>query len=134
MLYYSIAHYYDRKGTRSNIKFNNIEHHIRAFLNIEEPDKEFIIISFVDAARGNTYYEKVKKHMEDFCLQYLPKKNYHVEIEFNWGGTIAALWYAYLYIKSQNVSDTAYMAHFEEDFHSLLFLEFRHKFRIIRIY
>ena len=118
MIYYSVAHYYDIQDTKSNIKYDNIKQHIRAFLNIEE-EKEFILVSFVDAPRGSAYYEKVKKHLEEFCLQYLPKKNYHVAIEFNWGGTISALWYAYLYIKSQNISDTAYIAHFEEDFHSI---------------
>ena len=117
MLYYSIAHYYDRQGTRNNVKFDNIRGHIRSFLNIEE-EKKFILVSFVDAPRGSAYYEKVKKNMEEFCLQYLSKEKYHVLIEFNWGGTIAALWFAYLYIKSQNISDTSYIAHFEEDFHA----------------
>ena len=61
MIYYSVAHYYDIQDTKSNIKYDNIKQHIRAFLNIEE-EKEFILVSFVDAPRGSAYYEKVKKH------------------------------------------------------------------------
>lgn len=114
MLYYSIAHYYNRKGARSSIKYDNIKKHIGAFLNIEEANKEFILVSFVDAPRGNEHYEKEKKNLEEFCLEYLPNKNYHVIIEYNWGGTIAALWYTYIFLSSHNKE--GYVAHFEEDF------------------
>lgn len=114
MLYYSIAHYYDRPGPRNNVKYNNIKEHIRAFLNIEEEEKEFILVSFVDTPVGHIHYKNVKEHLEKFCLEYLPNKNYHVIIEYNWGGTIAALWYTYKFLSSNDRE--GYVAHFEEDF------------------
>ena len=114
MLYYSIAHYYDRQGSRTKIKYENIKKHITAFLNIEEEEKEFILVSFVDTPVGHIHYKNVKENLEKFCLEYLPNKNYHVIIEYNWGGTIAALWYTYKFLNS-NKRD-GYVVHMEEDF------------------
>lgn len=118
MLYYSVAFYYERCKNELDC-CNNIKKHIEVFLNIEEEDKEFILVCFIDTPRGHINYKNAKNHIEEFCLQQLPNKNYHIMVEYNWGGTIAALWYAYLYIKSRNISDTTYIAHFEEDFHSI---------------
>ena len=114
MLYYSIAHYYDRQDSRNKIKYDNIKKHIIAFLNTEEKEKEFILISFVDAPIGHMHYKNVKKHLEQFCLEYLPNKNYHVIIEYNWGGTIAALWYTHKFLSSNKKN--GYVVHMEEDF------------------
>ena len=114
MLYYSIAHYYDRKGARNSIKYDNIKKHIGAFLNIEEADKEFILVSFIDTPRGEKRYEDIKRHLEDFCQKYLPNKNYHVIIEYNWGGTIAALWYTHMFLSSNKKK--GYVVLMEEDF------------------
>jgi len=114
MLYYSIAHYYDRRGSRKSIKYDNIRNHINAFLDIEEKEKVFILVSFVNTPRGHLHYKNVKKYLEELCLQYLPNKNYQVIVEFNWGGTIAALWYTYTFLSSNNKE--GYVSHMEEDF------------------
>ena len=114
MLYYSIAGYFDRQGPRNNVRYSNIKKHIGAFLDVKEDNKEFILVSFVDTPRGHVHYGNVKRHLEEFCLRYLPNKNYHVIVEHNWGGTIAALWYAYKFLSSNNRE--GYVAHMEEDF------------------
>ncbi|MHA1344595.1 MAG: hypothetical protein ACTSQG_11450 [Promethearchaeota archaeon] len=114
MLYYSIAHYYDRQGSRNEIKYDNIKKHIIAFLNTEEKEKEFILISFVDTPIGHIHYKNVKKHLEQFCQEYLPNKNFHILVEYNWGGTIAALWYTYKFLISNKRK--GYVVHMEEDF------------------
>ena len=120
MLYYSIAHYYDISKTNDKRKketYNHIIKHIEAFIDIKDDKKEFILVSFVDTPREQDhYYSYVKIHLEEFCNKYLPNYKSHVIIEFNWGGTIAALWYTYLFLKSLNVDDSSYIAHFEEDF------------------
>ena len=114
MLYYSVAHYFDRPGPLAQIKFDNIKNHVEQFQNTAEPNKEFVLVSFVDAPRGDAWYEDVRKRLEAFCLQLLPEKNYHVIVEFNWGGTIAGLWYTYTYLSS--AGKEGYVAHMEEDF------------------
>ncbi len=116
MLYYSIAHYYDVNDRRKNAKYEHIKNHIKTFLDIDEEQKEFILVSFIDTPRGDVRYENIKKHLQEFCKMHLSNNNVHVIIEYNWGGTIAALWLAYLYIKSINCDDTVYVSHFEEDF------------------
>jgi hypothetical protein len=113
MLYYSVVHYYDRRSPRKKIKYNNIKKHISAFLNIED-DKEFILVSFVDTPSGDIHYKNVKENLEKFCLLYLPNKNYHIILKFNWGGTIAGLWYTHLFMCSNNKH--GYISLMEEDF------------------
>ena len=66
MLYYSIAHYFDRHGPRSDVKYSNIKKHIDAFLDVKEDNKEFILVSFVDTPRGHVHYGNVKRHLEEF--------------------------------------------------------------------
>ena len=42
----------------------------------------------------------------------LPNNKFHIIVPFNWGGTIAALWNVYNFLKDKE----GYVAHFEEDF------------------
>ena len=114
MLYYSVAHYFDVSDARSHAKYEHIFNHIKAFLNVNEHNKEFILVSFIDTKRENERYNIVKKDLQDFCQKHLPNHKVHVIVEYNWGGTIAALWYAYLYLKFNDLE--GYIAHFEEDF------------------
>jgi hypothetical protein len=115
MLYYSIAHYYDVNDKRKNAKYEHILKHINAFLQIDD-NKEFIVVSAIDTPRGDERYLKVKNDLNDFCKKYLPDHKIHIIVEYNWGGTIADLWYSYLHIKSNNIDSNCYIAHFEEDF------------------
>lgn len=114
MLYYSITHYFDVSDKRSKAKYEHIFNHINAFLNINEVNKEFIVISFIDTERGNERYNIVKKDLQEFCQKHLPNHKVHIEVKYNWGGTIAALWYTYTYLKNNNLE--GYISHFEEDF------------------
>jgi len=114
MLYYSVAHYYDKYGF---CKYNNIKCHIKAFLDIKNEQKEFILISFIDTPRGDKRYEEIKRHLEDIYKKWLGDNKFVVFVKYNWGGTIAALWYTYLYLKSINENNDVCIAHFEEDFH-----------------
>ena len=95
--------------------YNHIIKHIEAFIKIKDDKKEFILVSFVDAPREQDhYYSYVKIHLEEFCNKYLPNYKPHVIIEFNFKEErIAGLWYTYLFLKSQNVDDVSYIAHFE---------------------
>jgi hypothetical protein len=114
MLYYSVAHYFDVKGSRKGAMYAHISSHIKEFLNTDEMNKEFVLVSFIDSERGNERYDIIKKELEDFCQNQLPHHKVHVIVEYNWGGTIAGLWYSYLYLKSNSLQ--GYIAHFEEDF------------------
>ena len=44
MLYYSIAHYYDRQGSRNEIKYDNIKKHIIAFLTLKKKKKSLFLL------------------------------------------------------------------------------------------
>jgi hypothetical protein len=114
MLYYSVTHYFDISDIRRHKKYDNILNHIKAFSNVNEINKEFILVSFIDTPRENERYNIVKKDLQDFCQNHLPNHKVHVIVEYNWGGTIAALWYVYLHLKLNNLE--GYIAHFEEDF------------------
>ena len=114
MLYYSITHYFDVSSRRRKNKYKNIENHIRSFLNINIEDKQFILVTSINNARGDERYAIVKQELEDFCKKLILNNNFHVIVKFNWGGTIAALWECYLFLKSTNAE--GYVAHFEEDF------------------
>ena len=116
ILYYSVAHYFDISSKRKNNKYKNIDNHISQFLNIENEEKEFILISAVDKPRGDIYYKTVKEELSDYCKKKIDKYPVHVIIYYNWGGTIAALWECYNYLN--NTYKNGYIAHFEEDFGS----------------
>ena len=114
ILYYSIAHYFDVSSERRNNKYKNIDNHIKQFLDIENEDKEFILVSSVNKPRGNIYYKTVKDDLIKYCKKKIDKYPIHVIIYYNWGGTIAALWECYKYLN--NLSKNGFVAHFEEDF------------------
>lgn len=116
MLFYSIAHYFDVNDQRSTEKFNHILNHIVSFKSIDGINNEFIITSFIDSPRGDKRYIEIKRKLEEFCKIHIPNHKFHVIIEYNWGGTIAALWLSYKYVKTLNKMETVYIAHFEEDF------------------
>ena len=116
MFFYSIAHYYDVSDKRKNKKYEHILKHIEAFQKIKEINKELIIVSFVDTPRGNIHYENVKIDLQNFCNKHLPNYKSNIIVKYNWGGTIAALWYSFLFLKENKIKDSSYIAHFEEDF------------------
>jgi hypothetical protein len=113
-LHYSVAHYYDIPSHRKKNKYANIKSHISQFLKIDNPDKEFILVTAVDAPSGHAYYGDVEKHLYEFCKKLIPNNSVHVIVKYNWGGTIAALWHTYLLL--ENSPKDGYIAHFEEDF------------------
>ena len=115
MLYYSIAHYFDVSSYRRENKFKNIENHIKTFLNLNIKNKQFILVTSINNTRGDEKYDIVKKELEDYCNKLIPNNNFHIIVKFNWGGTIAALWECYLFLKSINAKGSN-IAHFEEDF------------------
>ena len=78
----------------------------------QDDNKEFIVVSAIDSPRGDERYLKVKNDLNDFCKKYLPDHKIHIIVEYNWGGTIADLWYSYLHIKSNNIDSNCYIAHF----------------------
>lgn len=114
ILYYSVAHYFDVSSTRRNNKYKNIDNHIGQFLNIENEEKEFILVSAIDKPRGDIYYKTVKEELLNYCKKKIDKYPVHIITYYNWGGTIAALWECYNYLN--NNSKNGYIAHFEEDF------------------
>lgn len=115
MLYYSVAHYYDVSSQRKKNKYTNIKNHITQFKQLDNIDKVFIIVTAVDAPiTDSNYYNHVKVDLHALCKQYLPDHNVYIIVKFNWGGTIAALWYTYKFLSSHNKE--GYVAHFEEDF------------------
>ena len=115
MLYYSIAHYYDVRSSKEKTKYENIKNHIYQFNNLNIADKEFIIVTAVDTPREDVArYIDVKKHLYNFCKKIIPNHTVHILVEYNWGGTIAALWNTYLLIET--LPKHGYIAHFEEDF------------------
>lgn len=113
-LFYSVAHYFDVSSERSVNKYRNIDKHIEQFLNINIDDKEFILVSAVDAPRGDIYYRVVEEELVEYCKKKIEKYIIHVIVYYNWGGTIAALWMCYNYLK--NKAKEGYISHFEEDF------------------
>ena len=123
MLFYSIAHYYDVDkdnhyyygSSRGNKKYKNIVSHINAFKKLDIIDKSFVITSVINTARGDERYETVKNDLYTFCKKLLPNNEIYVIVEYNWGGTIAALWKAYKLLNDKE----GYIAHFEEDFGAL---------------
>ena len=120
MLYYSVSHYYDvDKDThyyhgknRCKNKYKNIESHINIFKKLDLSDKVFVLTSGINNEKGDKRYEEVKNDLYNFCKKLLPNNEVYVIVTYNWGGTIAALWYVYKLLKDKE----GYVAHFEEDF------------------
>ena len=61
------------------------------------------------------YKEYISKYLKAKEGRDDKVKNFDVVVNFNWGGTIAGLWYTYKYC-SNNFTKTDYIAPFEEDF------------------
>tara|TARA_B110001450_G_C17635506_1_gene487001 strand:- start:5 stop:754 length:750 start_codon:yes stop_codon:yes gene_type:complete len=120
MLYYSVAHYYGVGNTthykygkaRIKNKYKNIESHINAFKKVENVNKIFVLTSSINDKRGDKKYDEVKEDLYTFCKKLLPDNDVFIIVKYNWGGTIASLWYVHNLLKGKE----GYIAHFEEDF------------------
>ena len=68
--------------------------------------------SSINDKRGDKKYDEVKEDLYTFCKKLLPDNDVYIIVKYNWGGTIAALWYVHNLLKGKE----GYIAHFEEDF------------------
>ncbi len=103
MLFYSICFYYDAE------KNHNVEQHWRYFNELPMKDKKFIVNLCFDLPNP--------KAIEEYSI--LEEDNLIVLPLYNWGGTIAAFWNSYQYIKQNYPNENEEeieLAHFEEDF------------------
>jgi len=107
MLLYSICYYYGKN------KQSNLINHINAFLKIEHVDKEFVVINMVDS-HDSQYINEVESILSEFIINFNTNISFKIISEFNWGGTIVALWLTYNYGKKYD--DNCIIAQFEEDF------------------
>jgi hypothetical protein len=112
MLLYSICYYYGKN------KQSNIINHLTAFLKIDcdEKDKEFVLINMVDS-RDPQYINEAERELSEFIMNFNSTISFKIISEFNWGGTIVALWLTYNYGKKYG--DSCYIAQFEEDFYAI---------------
>lgn len=112
MLLYSICYYYGKN------KQSNIINHLNAFLKIDcdEKEKEFILVNMVDS-RDPQYINEAEHELSEFIMKFNPNISFKIISEFNWGGTIVALWLTYNYGKKYD--DSCYIAQFEEDFYAI---------------
>lgn len=105
MLIYSIT-YYANKNNKKNLR----EHFIQ--YNRCKCEKYLIISLMVDDIENKSlYYDKYTDYLMQTNI-----KNYKILVNYNWGGTIAGLWYVYKYVNSVSNYMNSYIAHFEEDF------------------
>jgi hypothetical protein len=104
MLLYSICYYYGKN------KQSNIINHLNIFLKIKE-EKEFILVAMVDDI---SCMKDVEQELSSFIKNYNPTIPFKIITEYNWGGTIVALWLSYLYGKPGDC-----IAQFEEDFYAI---------------
>ena len=106
MFIYSITFY----GNKNKIE--NIQKHINEFNKIKISKKFILCVMINDINNKQIYYDKY----HDYLKNILNLNNFDIIINFNWGGTIAGLWYIYLYCSKLNDLNNIYIAHFEEDF------------------
>jgi len=106
MLIYGICYYYGKN------KKSNIINHINSFKNTPTNDKKFVIVV-------TTNNISKKNNIQKELSKLITNIDYEILIQYNWGGTIAALYAAFLHYfrkyRSQNLKNT-HLAFFEEDF------------------
>jgi hypothetical protein len=108
MLLYSICYYYGKN------KQSNIINHLNAFLKIDcHEKKEFVLVNMVDS-HDSQYINQAEHELSEFIIKFNPNISFKIISEFNWGGTIVALWLTYNYGKKYD--NSCYIAQFEEDF------------------
>jgi len=106
-LIYSICYYYGKN------KFKNILNHINSYKNID-CEKKFIVFITIDSF-DKEYHNKVKNEIINKIKLILDISEVIILTDYNWGGTIQALYEIYLYLEHL-YSKKIYIAHFEEDF------------------
>ena len=111
MLIYSICYYYGKN------KKENINTHIDCFLQINKENDLFLVCIMIDS-HDIEVHNKIRYEI----LEYV-KSNYNINFDiitnFNWGGTIVALYDTYQYSKKIYNNLNPYIALFEEDFYSI---------------
>ena len=117
MLIYSICYYYGRN------KKQNINTHVNCFLEINKPKDLFLVCIMIDS-HNIEFHNKIRFEI----MEYINSNyniNFDIITDFNWGGTIAALYDTYLYSKKIYSELNPYIALFEEDFYHInkLFLD-----------
>jgi hypothetical protein len=76
----------------------------------------FILVNMVDS-HDSQYINEAEYALSEFIIIFNANIQFKIISEFNWGGTIVALWLTYNYGKKYD--DSCYIAHFEEDFYAL---------------
>lgn len=109
-LYYSICYYYDRNH------ISNINEHVKMFLNINVPNKIFIVNAVTNNLDDSDH---INNYLNNYIKNIIYNDHFNIIVSYNWGGTIATLYNVYKFIKDVNNYDNdsnIYVCHFEEDF------------------
>lgn len=109
LLHYGICYYVGKN------KISNIQRHFKTFQSINLPpqNKQFYIVFNIDNHNEN---ERNKIAQQIINSSNLPITNFLTD--YNWGGTIAALYKLYSHLQNHPIQDS-YLAFFEEDFHPI---------------
>lgn len=114
MLIYSITHYF-----KNNV--NYVKQHINKYNKLVNHDKIFVLCVMInDINKRQFFTDKYTQLLTDFFEKFNNNEHdknskFKIIVQYNWGGTIAGLWYTYKYALD-NFKSTDYLAHFEEDF------------------
>lgn len=108
-LIYSICYYYGK----NNIL--NLLRHLDIFSKINQENDIFILNVMIDSHCEN-FHNDIKFTLSKIIKDNNNNINYIILTNFNWGGTILALWMTTEYCIENNTDDSTYIALFEEDF------------------